>query len=163
MNQICSNLIEIDQQVAGANSGPLKNGAHLPPLCARGRSCSSKAWLYSDSTSHGRTNGDSRWPWKEQPRPGGHAGSRMAPGRSTRCPCSRPSGRAARTHSPARSCSSVAWLSAIAGLMDALWVTAVAAEGATAPPGGHAPRLDRQLTGISFVRRSSLFVPNRPA
>ena len=33
-----------------------------------------------DSTSHGRTNGDSRWPWKEQPRPGGHAGSRMAPG-----------------------------------------------------------------------------------
>ena len=50
------------------------SGAHLPPLCARGRSCSSVAWLYSDSTSHGRTNGDSRWPWKEQPRPGGHAG-----------------------------------------------------------------------------------------
>ena len=55
-----------------------------------------------DSTSHGRTNGDSRWPWKEQPRPGGHAGSRVAPGRSSRCPRSRPSGRAARTHSPAR-------------------------------------------------------------
>ena len=27
-----------------------------------------------DSTSHGRTNADSWWPWKEQPHPGGHAG-----------------------------------------------------------------------------------------
>ena len=56
----------------------------------------------------------------------------MAPGRYSRFPCSRPSGRAARTHSPARSCSSVAWLCAIARLMDALTVTAVAAEGAAA-------------------------------
>ena len=110
-----------------------------------------------DSGSHRRTMGDSRWPWKEQPRPGGHAGSRMAPGRSSRCPRSRPSGRAARTHSPARSCSSVAWLSAIAGLIDALTVTAVAAEGAAAPPGGHAPRLDRHLKGISFVAKVQPF------
>ena len=38
----------------------------------------SRGLAVSDSTSHGRTMGDSRWPWKEQPRPGGHAGSRWA-------------------------------------------------------------------------------------